>query len=215
MQLLSIQVGKPRDLITEQPTDGRDPAWQSGFYKDAVLGPIYVGPTNLEGDGQADLVHHGGPDKAVLAYSAEHYPAWRCELGMTGLPHGAFGENLTISGETEDTACIGDVYAIGEVRLQVCQPRFPCWKISRRWAIDDLLSRVTKSGRTGWYLRVLKEGMIAPGETVELISRPHPEWSVTRATAALYGRKTNPAEAQALAELPPLAERLRAMLQTK
>lgn len=208
MQLVSIQVGRPAQLVTKHPVDGRPPEWQSGFYKAPVTGPVRVGRTNLEGDGQADLVNHGGPDKAVLAYAAGRYPLWESELNRS-LPYGAFGENLTVTDVAEESVCIGDIYAIGEVRLQVAQPRFPCWKISRRWGIPDLLERVTQTGRTGWYLRVLQEGLIAPGQAIALLERPHPEWSVARATATLYNKRADPEAAVTLAACPALAERMR------
>jgi len=122
--------------------------------KRAVEGPVWLGRENLAGDGQADRQHHGGPDHAVLAYSIDHYPAWREELGRE-LPPGSFAENLAITGRDESTVCIGDTYAIGTALVQVAQPRQPCVKIARRLGIPDLTRRVERTGRTGWYLRVL------------------------------------------------------------
>src|ERR1700674_2744511 len=100
-EVSSIQIGKPASYGSEDALDPHDKAWTTGFFKTPVEGPVFAGTTNLEGDGQADLENHGGVDKAVLAYSADHYPKWRRELGMPGMSHGAFGENLTIAGLSE------------------------------------------------------------------------------------------------------------------
>src|SRR5262245_26402280 len=142
--------------------------------------------TNLVGDGQADLVNHGGPDKAVLAYSADHYPAWRAELCLAEMTFGAFGENLTLANLTEADVCIGDVWRVGEVLLAVSQPRQPCWKLARRWKVKDLPARVVESGRSGWYFRVVREGDLEAGCAVELVERPSPTWTVARANRVMY-----------------------------
>lgn len=200
MKLLSIQVGRPQYITTK----GR--SWFSGYIKEEVPGPVFVGRTNLDGDGQADLRHHGGPDRAVLAYSAEHYPRWAAELAPVVLPHGGLGENLTISGQDESTVCVGDIYAVGpEVVLQVSQPRMPCANIARRWEVDDLTERVLRSGRSGWYLRVIKEGEVAPGMEVRLLERPHPEWPVEQAFAAIRDRHQDREPARRLAACPALS----------
>lgn len=208
--LLSIQVGTPRLF------DGGDPArrpWLSAFIKEPVTGPIWLGRMNLAGDAQADLKNHGGPDKAVLAYAAAHYANWRTELGRPDLPYGAFAENFTIDGLDEQTACIGDVYAIGEAQVQVSQPRQPCWKISRRWGIEDLTARVVATGRTGWYFRVLTEGYVEPGMPVVLRHRPFPQWTVARATEIMRHRREHPDVARELAECPLLSVSWRELLQ--
>jgi MOSC domain-containing protein YiiM len=176
--LLSIQVGPPRSFGIPGASDPMDRPWTTGFYKEPTVGPVLVGRTNLEGDGQADLVNHGGPDKAVLAYSADHYPAWRSELAKPDLPFGAFGENFTVVGQTEADVCIGDRWTVGEVRLEVSQPRLPCWKLARRWRIKDLALRVDRTGRSGWYFRVLAEGQVTTGQSWRLEERPFPDWTV-------------------------------------
>ena len=135
--LVSLQLGLPARRGTEGSRDPRRAAWTSGIYKDPVDGPVALGLDHFAGDGQADLQSHGGPDKAVLAYSADHYPGWREELRLEMNP-GAFGENLTIAHQDERSVCIGDSYAIGGARLQVSQPRLPCWKLARRWDLPDL-----------------------------------------------------------------------------
>ena len=172
--LYSVQVGMPRSYGSEDAFDPHDKPWMTGFFKTPVEGPVFVGSTNLVGDGQADLKNHGGVDKAVLAYSADHYPKWRDELRLPDMPCGAFGENLTIAGLSEQSVCIGDLFRLGEVLFEVSQPRQPCWKLARRWRMHELTGLVVNNGRSGWYLRVLSEGSVEAGMPVTLIERPNP-----------------------------------------
>jgi MOSC domain-containing protein YiiM len=203
--LHSIQVGTPKNYGFEDATDTHDKPWTTGFFKTPIEGRIFVGTTNLVGDGQADLRNHGGVDKAVLAYSADHYPKWREELRTPDMPHGAFGENLTIVGLSEESVCIGDIFHIGEVAFEVSQPRQPCWKLARRWRMHELLGMVVRNGRSGWYLRVLKEGWIEALMPVELIERPNPEWSIARANKILHHCRQDLALTLDLADVPGLA----------
>lgn len=211
-RIVSVSVGMPREHGVAGAANPMERAWITGFFKEPVAGPVRVGATNLDGDGQADLRVHGGPDKAVLLYAAAHYPAWNEELGFA-MPFGAFGENLTVEGMTEADVCIGDVLEAGTARLQVSQPRGPCWKIARRWKIRDLSARVQRTGRTGWYVRVLREGVLQAGDAVVVAQRPHPEWSVALATELLRPGNGREAEAAALAALPELADSWRAVVQ--
>lgn len=201
----SIQVGMPRDYGFEDAADIHDKPWTTGFFKTPINGPVFVGKTNLTGDGQADLKNHGGIDKAVLAYSAEHYPKWRDELGKPDLPFGAFGENLTISGMTEGLACIGDIFRVGEVTFEVSQPRQPCWKLARRWRMHELTGLVVRNGRSGWYLRVMEEGQIEAGMPVELLDRPNPTWTIARANEILHHQRADLQLTLELAAVPRLA----------
>jgi MOSC domain-containing protein YiiM len=189
-----------------------DQRWRTGFFKSPVAGPVWLGRTNLFGDGQANRKVHGGPDKAVLAYAADHYELWRRELAMPELPFGAFAENLTILGLDEDSVCLGDVYAIGDARLEVTQPRAPCSNITRRWRLPGLTERVAETGRTGWYLRVLSEALLEAGQPVVLASRPNAGWSIRRCTAVMAERTSVPREAAALAALPALSDAWRLAL---
>jgi len=204
VRLLTIQVGLPKTVPAEEAPDPAGRSWRTGFVKAGVDGPVWLGRTNLEGDGQGDTKNHGGVDKAVLGYAAAHYHAWRDELDWPELPYGAFGENFTIGGLDEESVCLGDSYAIGGVRVQVAQPRQPCWKIAARWQRPDLTARVEQSGRTGWYYRVLDEGRVSPGDAVALIERPFPEWTVSRATGVMR-RRDDVAGAAALAACTLLA----------
>lgn len=203
--IVSIQVGLPRWHGTPGATGPMDRPYSTGFFKEPVAGPVRVGRTNLVGDGQADLSVHGGPDKAVLAYSAEHYPAWRAELGLPDLPFGAFGENLSINGLTEEDVCVGDVWTAGEVTFEVSQPRQPCWKLARRWRLKTLPAMVVETGRSGWYFRVLAEGELTAGTELLLTARPNPAWTITRANGVMYHEKANPALAAELARVPELS----------
>jgi MOSC domain-containing protein YiiM len=199
--LASIQVGLPASY----PDGPRGKPWRTAFFKQPIQGPVRVQATGLEGDGQADSSVHGGVDKAVLAYSADHYPLWRGELAIDELHHGGFGENLTIRSLCEQTVCLGDIWRAGNVRFQISQPRQPCWKLARRWNIRRLPKLVIESGRSGWYLRVLETGTIDTGEVFSLVDRPHPDWPVARASKILHHRTGTRAELMALMAIRELA----------
>ena len=204
-QILSIQVGFPKQLGVEGAPNPMDRPWCTGFFKEPVVEPIWLGKTNLAGDGQADLKHHGGPEKAVLAYAAQHYPFWREELNLPNLNYGAFGENFTVAEQTEASVCIGDIYEIGEACLQVSQPRQPCWKLSRRWRIKNLALQVQKTGKTGWYFRVLKEGYVQPDSLLVLRDRAFPQWTIARANEIMHHQRNDREAAAELAACPLLA----------
>jgi len=203
-RIVSVNVGMPREHGVEGADNPMDRPWVTGFFKEPVVGPVRVGAVNLDGDGQADLRVHGGPDKAVMLYAASHYPAWNAELGFA-MPFGAFGENLSVQGMTEADVCIGDVIEVGTARLEVSQPRGPCWKIARRWKIRDLSARVQNTLRTGWYARVLREGVLQAGDDVVLVERPYPQWPVVLASELLRPGNGREAEAAELAQCPALA----------
>jgi MOSC domain-containing protein YiiM len=214
--LLSVQVGQPRTYGYAGAADPMDRPWASGFFKRPVAGPVHVGRTNVAGDGQADLRNHGGPDKSVLAYAAAHYDLWRRELGLPDMPYGGFGENFTVSGLTEPEVCVGDTYRIGDrVLVQVSQPRQPCWKLGRRWRLADLPGRVVENGRSGWYFRVLHEGIVEAGMPLVLRDRPHPQWTVARANDVLYRGTDDPRATLALAGCPLLSHGWRDYLRSR
>lgn len=205
--ILNIHVGLPKTFGTANAADPMDRPWSSGIYKESVETPVWLGKTNLTGDGQADLKNHGGPEKAVLVYAHEHYHAWKQELNLEDFSSGAFGENFTVQGQTEKSVCIGDTYQIGEAVAQVSQPRQPCWKPARRWRIKDLAVRMQETGRTGWYLRVLKEGFVVCGNEVMLMERPFPEWTIAVCNDIMHNQKHDREAAASLAACPLLAER--------
>jgi MOSC domain-containing protein YiiM len=177
--LLSVQAGMPRTY------QNNGEAWTTGFFKTPLAGSVYVDWLNIEGDEQADKEHHGGVDKAVLAYSADHYQVWEHELEVA-MTLGGFGENLSIQRFDESSTCIGDRLRIGEAIFEVSQPRQPCWKLARRWNNRLLKKLVVQTGRSGWYLRVRQTGMISAGDAVVRLTRPQPEWTIARANAVFY-----------------------------
>ena len=214
-KLKAICVGTPTDYGQEGAADPFDRPWRTSFYKAPVDGPRWLGSTNIEGDAQADTRAHGGPDKAVLAYSADHYLVWRTEMPEVPLEHGGFAENLDISGLSEMNVCLGDSFAIGDAIVQVSQARQPCWKISRRWRVQDFALRVQHTGRTGWYLRVLQEGEIEAGMDVRLTERPHPQWTIARCNEVMHVLKKDRGLAADLAAIPQLAESWQKTLQKR
>lgn len=182
--------------------DGR-PGGLSAIAKQAVAQPVQIGELGLEGDEQGNPRVHGGPEKAVHHYALEHYAAWRGELGALPVldAPGAFGENLATTGVTEATLCWGDRVRIGSVLLEVSQSRQPCWKLNTRFGVVDMAARVQKTGRTGWYYRVLEAGQVQAGETLWLVERPHPDWPLSRVIEVLYQRTLDPQLLRALARL--------------
>jgi len=205
MKLLSIQVGIPRTLGTPDAEDLNDRMWTTGFFKEPVSGPVEVSITNLHGDGQADPVNHGGVDKAVCCYSKDHWPFWENDLGFH-LPHGAFGENFTVSNGNENEVCIGDIFNCGTAIFQLSQPRQPCWKLSRRWMIRDLAARVEETGRTGWYFRVLQAGVVESNSELVLTQRPYPGFTVAHANEIMHKRRQDWNAADRLSSCPLLSE---------
>ncbi|HKX31454.1 MAG TPA: MOSC domain-containing protein [Blastocatellia bacterium] len=173
MKLISIQVGLPRTV------KWRGGSVTTGIFKEPITGPVTVRTLNLDGDAQADLSVHGGPDKAVYAYPVEHYEYWRGELPEMELPHGMFGENFTIEGLLETEVKIGDRFRVGEAELVVTQPRLPCFKLGVKFGRDDILKRFLVSRRSGFYLAVRREGRVRPGDEIQQLSRDDYGISVT------------------------------------
>lgn len=198
MVIHSVNVGLPRPLDVGRRTV------LSGIVKAPVAGRVAVSPTNLDGDAQADLTVHGGVDKAVYAYPLEHYAHWRTALGRTDMEPGHFGENLTTEGLLEDEVRVGDVLRAGSALLEVSQPRVPCFKLAARMGDPGFARPFLRSGRVGFYLRVLEPGELGAGDAVTRERRGEGDLTV-RAAAALL---SDGAEADALeraAAVPALA----------
>jgi MOSC domain-containing protein YiiM len=173
IELVSVNVSKPKYL-----GEHRGHTITSGIAKQPVTAEsLWLDWVNLEGDGQADLEVHGGPDKAVYAYPSEHLPAWSEELGEI-LGPAAFGENLTTAGGTEDDVCIGDKWFWGDAVLEVCQPRSPCFKLGMHRGRPAIQRWLRNSGRTGWYLRVLQPGRVPVAGPIAV--EPHPMGATVR-----------------------------------
>ncbi|OGI50408.1 MAG: hypothetical protein A3A87_00985 [Candidatus Muproteobacteria bacterium RIFCSPLOWO2_01_FULL_60_18] len=209
MNLISINIGLPREI-----THGGQTV-TSGIFKEPVAGPVRLGRLNLEGDGQADRRVHGGADKAVYVYPFEHYAFWAGELGRDDFSHGQFGENFTTRGLLEDGVCIGDVFEIEETRVQVTQPRTPCFKLGIRMAEENFPERFTSANRTGFYLRVLEEGMIAAGDAIEWVERAAGSMSVRDVFRLRHGASGTRAEYERAAHLPGLSPSWRAVFEKR
>lgn len=165
MKIISLNVGRPRLVMRN------DEPVSTGIFKDPVEGRVMLRTLNLDGDRQADLTVHGGPEKAVYAYPSEHYLFWKQELPGMELPWGMFGENFTTEGLFETETHVGDTFRIGSAELMVTQPRMPCYKLGIRFGRADIIKRFLWSERTGFYFSVLKEGEVGAGDEVELIER--------------------------------------------
>ena len=163
MKVVSVNVGLPRTVTWK----GR--MVKTGIFKAPVNGRVQVRTLNLDGDRQADLTVHGGPDKAIYVYPCEHYDYWRGELPGLELPWGMFGENLTTIGLLEEAVNIGDQFRIGSAVAMVTQPRVPCYKLAAKFGREDIVKRFLASGRSGFYLKVLREGEVAAGDAIELM----------------------------------------------
>ncbi|PSB42058.1 MOSC domain-containing protein [Chamaesiphon polymorphus] len=200
MKLISVNVGLPREVNWKGRTVS------TGIFKQPISDRVMVRSLNLDGDGQADLTVHGGLDKAVYVYPFEHYDYWRGELPQTELPLGIFGENFTTTGLTEADVNIGDRFRIGTVKLMVTQPRLPCYKLGIRFGRPDMVKRFMASGRTGFYFRVLQEGEVGVGDTLELVSRDENEIAVADITQLYTHDRADPALLDRAARLVALPE---------
>lgn len=180
----------------------------SAIAKRPVAERLWLGPEGFDGDAQADRRVHGGPEKAVHHYPLDHYQPWRAELGdlpVLNAP-GAFGENILAAGPTEETVAVGDIFQLGGALVQVSQGRQPCWKLNHRFGIPDMARRVQDTGRTGWYYRVLQQGMVAPGDDLVLVDRKAPAWTLRRLWRTMYVDRLNRTELASIAGLDVLAE---------
>jgi MOSC domain-containing protein YiiM len=160
---------------------------------------------NLDGDRQADRVNHGGFEKAVCVYPFDHYPYWNRQLGRD-LKLGAFSENLTVSGAIETEVCVGDVFRIGEAMVQVSQPRMPCSKLAGKNGSKMLPKLIGDTGYTGFYMRVLSEGLVAADDSFDL-ERAHPERiTIAEVNSIIYEKSYDVALIKRLAELAEFSE---------
>ena len=165
VKIISINVGRPRLVMRN-----REPV-STGIFKEPVTGRVMLRTLNLDGDRQADLTVHGGPEKAVYVYPSEHYAFWKEELPELDLPWGMFGENFTTEGLLETETHVGDRFRIGSAEVMVTEPRMPCYKLGIRFGRNDIIKRFLISERTGFYVSVLKEGEVGAGDEFELIAR--------------------------------------------
>ena len=200
MKLLSINVGLPREI------DWRGRSVRTSIFKAPAPGRVRVTQLNVEGDQQADLSVHGGAEKAVYVYPGEHYRFWREELPGVALPWGAFGENFTTEGLLEDTVHIGDRLRAGSAEFVVTQPRMPCYKLGLRFDRPDMVKRFLHSGRTGFYLAVLREGEVTAGDALELIAQDEHGITVSEVVSLYAADGANQDLLRRASELPALPE---------
>ncbi len=172
LRVESVNVGQPREVLWK----GRQV--RTGIFKEPVAGRVAVRRLNLEGDQQADLNVHGGPNMAVYLYPAEYYAFWHEQFPEMELPWGMFGENLTIWGLLDESVYIGDQLQVGSAHLVVTQPRLPCYKLALKFGRDDILKRLLQTGYSGFYCAVLQEGEVAAGDPIKLLHRDKHEVSV-------------------------------------
>ena len=165
MKVRSVNVGGPREI------EWRGEMVRTSIFKSPVAGRVRVGRTNIEGDQQSDKAAHGGTQKAVYAYPAEHYDWWRKELPDAEFPWGVFGENLTTQGLLEGKVHIGDRIRAGTAEFVVTEPRTPCFKLAIRFGRPDIVKRFHRSGRSGFYLSVAKEGDVAAGDPIHVLAQ--------------------------------------------
>lgn len=203
--LASINVGVPSVL-----KHGNKEV-QSGIRKAPVAGAIRLSVNGLPGDGQADLKHHGGSDKAICAYSSDHFPYWEQRLGFS-FAAGAFGENFTLTDWTESDWCIGDQVRVGTALLQVTQPRQPCYKLGARHETPELTAWVTETGYTGFYLRVLEEGEASAGDAVVMAERDLAGITIAEANRVMHHDKSDAEGIQRLLAVPALSDSWRETL---
>ena len=198
-EIVSLNIGKPIDVSFPSK------AIATGIFKTPVDEPLFLSSIKFTGDGQADLVHHGGKDKAVCVYPFEHYPYWENELGRT-LDPGAFGENLTIRGLVETDICIGDIFKLGDALVQISQPRQPCYKLSLRYDSPDMPLKVQDTGYTGFYFRVLEEGMVSKSSRLTKISSHPKAITVAYANQLMHHRKDDLEGMKRILEVEELSE---------
>jgi len=201
--LMEVRVGKVKRLGSTEI--------MTAIAKSVCDGPVAIEAQRVCGDEQGEAIIHGGPDKSVLQYAAHHYAKWREEFPASShlFNTGGFGENLVAEGWDETIMCIGDVVEIGGALLQVAQPRSPCFKLNHRFQQATMSRRAQQTHRTGWYYRVLRQGVIEAGDAMRVIERPLPLWSVDRVQHYLYDEPRNQDAAYELSTMPLLAEALR------
>lgn len=204
-KVLSVQVGCAKTYGDAGSKDFLEKEWQSASFKEVSKTPLYASFNGLAGDEVADKMHHGGVDKAIFANSYENYAHWASFLGVEQLPFGALAENLTIQGLHESSVMLGEIHQIGTALLQVSQPRKPCWKISRRWNHKAFTNEIFTSGLTGWYYKVLQEGIISTGDEVRVISAETPKISILEANNAFCEPEKYRHILETILEIPSLA----------
>jgi MOSC domain-containing protein YiiM len=175
MKIVSVNVGRPRLLSWKGAT------FSTGIFKAPVSGRVMLRRTNLDGDRQADLSVHGGPDKAVYGYPSEHYAYWSKQLPGHDFPWGAFGENFTTEGMLEKEVSVGDRYRVGSAVVMVKTPRLPCFKLAAKFQSDDIIEQFLSSGFSGFYFSVIEEGELGAGDEFQFLGGETPTLTILEA----------------------------------
>ena len=177
------------------------------MFKQLTVGPLELGPEGFIGDEQADHRVHGGPEKAVHLYPAAHYAklAERFPEAASQLIPGSLGENISCAELDESSVRIGDIYRLGSARLQVCQPRNPCWKIDDRFNADGMAAFIAETNLTGWYWRVVQAGSVPPGAMLELDEAAASALSLAAAMTLWQEHRPQPDDLEKLAATPGIA----------
>jgi MOSC domain-containing protein YiiM len=192
MKIVSLNVGLPREVMWHGQTV------TTGIFKEPVAGRVALRKLDLDGDGQADLTVHGGEHKAVYCYPLAHYDYWKKELPGRKLPMGMFGENFTTDGLSEESAHLGDRFAVGSAEVVVTQPRLPCHKLGLKFQSDDMVRRFLASGRTGFYLAVTREGDVGAGDEIKVISRDENAVPVSEVTRLYIAKRYDGEDVESL-----------------
>ena len=185
MRVVSLNCGLPRDVEWHGRTV------TTGIYKQPVVGRVALRKLKLDGDGQADLTVHGGEAKAVYCYPLAHYHYWKTTLPDSSLSMGVFGENFTTEGLSESDIFLGDRFSVGSAQVVVTQPRLPCYKLGVRFESDEMVKRFVASGRTGFYLAVIREGAVAAEDEIVFLSREPNSVPVAQITRLYVAKKYN------------------------
>jgi MOSC domain-containing protein YiiM len=178
--LLSVNVGLPRDIEWQGRTV------HTAVWKAPVQGRKMARRLNMDGDGQGDLVGHGGEHRAVFVYQIESYRYWQNQLGRDDFTYGQFGENFTIEGLPDTEVCIGDHYRIGDALFEVTQPRITCYRVGIRMNEPQMAALLTSHGRPGFYFRVLEEGEVGTGDEISKVKVGPEHMTVAEINALLY-----------------------------
>jgi MOSC domain-containing protein YiiM len=208
----SIFVGRPERIEDELG------AWESSIFRQAVFGPVELGPRGIMGDQVTDTENHGRPSQAVCVHPIEHYAYWNEQFNLVDadqrLGPGSVGENWTIAGGNEGTVCVGDIYSIGTSEVQVSGPRGPCWKQERKLKLPGFLKRTIESLRTGFYVQVAQCGTVRAGDDWNLKFRPNP-WLTVQAVNVCYYQRPEPEMVRRILQTPEVAEGWKKMFARK
>ena len=209
MKLLSVNVSQPKSISY------RGRSVRTGIYKVPVKGRVMLRRLNLDGDAQGDLTVHGGPDKAIYVYPFEHYDFWARELGRDDFEFGQFGENFTVEGMPEEQVHIGDVFRVGGALVEVTQPRVPCYKLGIKMGSARFVKRFLASGRVGFYLRVLEEGEVCAGNTIECLQLGAEQMTIREIIRLAYFDRENAEGARKAIRIAALSPGWREMFEER